>query len=98
DCQGIHGHIKIGPDGTAYVPNVSCGANQALVVSENNGATWSIRKLPQSSAADRDPSVAVGDDSTVYFAYQNGDGHSRVAVSRDKGMTWDSDTDVGVQL
>ena len=98
DCGGIHGHIKIGPDGTAYVPNVGCGANQAVIVSENNGITWSIRKLPQSLASDRDPSVAVGSDNTLYFAYQNADGHSHVAVSRDKGRTWSEDTDIGLQL
>jgi hypothetical protein len=98
DCGGIHGHVKIGPDGTAYVPNVGCGDNQALVVSEDNGITWSIRKLPQSSASDRDPSVAIGSDNTVYFSYQNADGHSHVAVSTDKGLTWERDTDVGEQL
>ncbi|MFN2531749.1 MAG: hypothetical protein ABR555_10655 [Pyrinomonadaceae bacterium] len=98
DCGGIHGHIKIGPDGTAYVPNVSCGDNQAVVVSENNGISWAIRKIPSSSAADRDPAVAVGSDSTLYFAYQNSDGHSHVAVSRDKGLHWTNDTDIGAPL
>lgn len=98
DCGGIHGHIKIGPDGTAYVPNVGCGENQALVVSEDNGVTWAIRKVPTAAASDRDPSVAVGSDSTVYFSYQNSDGHSHVAVSRDKGLNWENDTDIGAQL
>ncbi len=98
DCGGIHGHIKIGPDGTAYVPNVGCGANQALVVSEDNGVTWAVRKVPTSAASDRDPSVAVGSDSTVYFSYQNSDGHSHVAVSRDKGLNWENDIDIGAQL
>lgn len=98
DCGGIHGHIKIGPDGTAYVPNVGCGANQGLIVSEDNGITWSIRKVTTSSAADRDPSVAIGSDGTVYFSYQNSDGHSHVVVSRDKGLTWENDTDIGEQL
>jgi len=98
DCGGIHGHIKIGPDGTAYIPNVGCGENQALIVSEDNGITWNIRKLPQSTVADRDPSVAVGRDNTVYFSYQSGDRHSHVAVSRDKGLTWEHDTDIGAQL
>jgi hypothetical protein len=101
DCGGLHGHIKIGPDGTAYVPNVSCAGKQAVVVSENNGLTWSVRRIPTSVNADRDPSVAIGGtsaDNTVYFAYQNADGHSHVAVSRDHGLTWESDTDVGAQL
>ena len=102
DCVGIHGHIKVGRDGTAYVPNEKCyfadGDHQGLVVSEDNGASWTVRSVTPSTPGDRDPSVAVADDGTVYFAYQASDGHSHVAVSRDKGLTWDSDTDVGAQL
>src|SRR5438270_3297110 len=46
DCAGLHGHIKVAPDGTVYVPNVGCGgsvpfhetgAQQAVIVSEDNG-------------------------------------------------------------
>jgi hypothetical protein len=33
DCGGLHGHIKVGPDGTAYVPNKNCGSGNAAVVS-----------------------------------------------------------------
>ena len=33
----------------------------------------------------------------MYFGYQAGDGHSHVAVSKDKGLTWISDSDVGAQ-
>jgi len=102
DCVGIHGHIKIARDGTAYVPNEQCyfadGNHQGLVVSENNGASWTVRPVTTSTTGDRDPSVAVADDGTVYFAYQANDGHSHVAVSHDKGLTWESDTDVGAQL
>ncbi|HET7711177.1 MAG TPA: sialidase family protein, partial [Thermoanaerobaculia bacterium] len=87
-CGGLHGHIKIGSDGTAYVPNRGCGGKQGLVVSENNGVTWAIRKVPDSTAGDRDPSVAVARDGTVYYAYQDAEGLSKVAVSKDKGRTW----------
>ena len=27
-CGGLHGHIKVGPDGTAYLPNKDCGTNK----------------------------------------------------------------------
>ncbi|HEV2826757.1 MAG TPA: sialidase family protein [Pyrinomonadaceae bacterium] len=109
DCGGLHGHIKIGPDGTAYVPNRAChgdpstliheGGKPGLIVSEDNGITWQIRMLEHATTIPaRDPSVAIGSDGTVYFAYQAGDGHSRVAVSRDKGVSWTDDTDIGAQL
>ena len=48
DCDaGLHGHIKVAADGTAYVPSKGCGGQQAVVVSENNGLTWDVRKVPQ---------------------------------------------------
>jgi hypothetical protein len=109
DCAGIHGHVKIGRDGTAYVPNRGCGgdlpfhsgvnARQAIAVSENNGLSWTVRQVPTATTkGDRDPSIAVADDGTVYFAYQARDGHSHVVVSHDKGVTWVNDIDVGAQL
>ncbi|MFN2599017.1 MAG: hypothetical protein ABR563_17735 [Pyrinomonadaceae bacterium] len=96
DCDaGLHGHIKVAADGTAYVPSKGCGGQQAVLVTENNGLTWDIRKLPGSVEGESDPSVGIGEDGTVYFAYSNGDGHARVAVSRDKGHTWTDDQDLG---
>jgi hypothetical protein len=96
-CGGLHGHIKVSPDGTVYVPNKSCGGNQAVAVSEDNGLTWEVRKIPNSKPGDTDPSVGFGADGTVYFGYANGDGHARTAVSHDKGRTWVNDQDVGAQ-
>ncbi|MDT7603749.1 MAG: hypothetical protein QOF61_1746, partial [Acidobacteriota bacterium] len=96
DCSaGLHGHLKVAADGTAYVPSKGCGGQQAVVVTENNGLTWDIRKLPGSVEGETDPSVGIGEDGTVYFAYSNGDGHARVAVSHDKGHTWADDQDLG---
>ncbi|MBM0225212.1 sialidase family protein [Micromonospora sp. ATA51] len=95
DCGGLHGHVKVSPkDGTVYVPNKGCGGNQAVALSEDNGLTWQVRKVPTSLPADSDPSVGIGSDGTVYFGYQNADGHAHVAVSHDKGRTWESDQDV----
>src|SRR2546423_13704976 len=58
-CAGLHGHIKVSPkDGTVYVPNMGCGgavpfhetgAQQAGVVSGDNGINWNIRAVPDST-------------------------------------------------
>ena len=94
DCgAGLHGHIKVAPDGTAYVPSKGCGGQQAVVVSENNGLSWEVRKVPGSREGESDPSVGIGADGSVYFAYANGDGHQRVAVSHDEGKSWPADLD-----
>jgi hypothetical protein len=105
NCTGLHGHIKVGPDGTAYVPNRGCGGtdtlfhtdgNQAAIVSEDNGATWNIRAIPNSQAAAGDPAVTIGKGNKLYFAYANSDIHPAVAVSDDHGVSWHNIADVGV--
>ena len=94
-CDGLHGHIKVAPDGTVYVPNKSCGGKQGVAVSEDNGLSWTIRTVDGSTPGDTDPSVGIGADGTVYFGYADGDGHARVAVSHDRGATWQHVQDVG---
>ncbi|MET7520263.1 sialidase family protein [Streptomyces sp. NPDC005480] len=98
DCGGLHGHVKVAPDGTVYVPNKGCGGNQAVAVSEDNGLTWSVRKNPSSTPGDSDPSVGIGAGGTLYMGYQNSDGTARIAVSHDKGKTWLYDQNVGGSL
>jgi hypothetical protein len=97
-CGGLHGHVKVGPDGTVYVPNKACGGHQGVVVSEDNGLTWSVRTVPSSTNGAWDPSVAIGADNTVYLGYDDGDGHAKVAVSHDHGQTWTNIHDLGHNL
>ncbi len=106
-CGGIHGHVKVAPDGTVYVPNRGCNGVQSLVVSDNAGTTWTVRPVQGTgfSAAPPpvilDPSVAIASDGTLYFAYVSGAvadaGHVHVAVSHNRGQTWTNDTDIGAQ-
>ena len=105
DCDGLHGHIKVGPDGTVYVPDKACGGvvpllnggNAAAIVSEDNGTTWSIRPIPDASTpGEWDPSIGVATDGTVYLGYQGVDGHARIAVSHDRGLHWSPSVDVGI--
>ncbi|MEU6366630.1 sialidase family protein [Streptomyces sp. NPDC046931] len=98
DCGGLHGHVKVAPDGTVYVPNKGCGGNQAVAVSEDNGLTWTVRKNTSSTPGDSDPSVGIGAGGTAYMGYQDSDGTARVAVSHDKGKTWLYDQNVGASL
>ena len=83
ECRGIHGHVKVAPDGTAYVPVNGCGGTdlvdhsdgeQAVAVSENNGLTWEVRQVKGAAPGSWDPSVGIGADGTVYFGYM-ADGH-----------------------
>lgn len=95
ECGGLHGHIKVGPDGTAYVPNKNCGGEQAVAVSTDNGLTWAVRRVPGSHAGDSDPSAAVANDGTLYLGWADGSQHPYVAVSHDNGETWTNIQNVG---
>jgi len=92
-CGGIHGHIKVAPDGTVYFPNKNCGGKAAAVVSEDNGLNWQIRPIPTSSSIGgiSDPSLGVGADGRIYMSYTSAARQARVAVSDDRGLTWHDD-------
>src|SRR5258708_26588740 len=60
-CSALHGHLRVGPDGTAYLPLKGCGGTfttnngtnteyfggqPALSISADNGTTWTIHKVP----------------------------------------------------
>ncbi|MBV9611998.1 MAG: hypothetical protein JO091_05975 [Acidobacteriaceae bacterium] len=98
-CGGIHGHVKVAPDGTVYIPNRGCGPNQAVAVSADNGLTWAVRPIPDSTPAiGNDPSVGVASDGTIYFGYQDGSGAPKIAVSHDQGKNWSASVEAGAQL
>lgn len=97
-CGGLHGHVKVAPDGTVYLPNKGCGTAQAVVVSENNGLNWTIRPIPGSVSGSSDPSVGTGSSGRVYFGYADGDTKAAITTSTNKGVTWTQPLDVGAAL
>ncbi len=92
-CGGLHGHIKVGPDGTVYIPNKSCGTDTGVAVSQDNGLTWTVKTIPGSGSGGTDPSIGIGSDNTIYLGYQNAANIPHIAVSTDHGDTW-HDVDV----
>jgi hypothetical protein len=94
-CTGLHGHVKVGPDGTAYVPNKNCGGKQGVVVSEDNGITWNVRTVPNSLAGGSDPSLGISKNGRVYFGFPDNNNAPVVAISDDHGNSWHDVKDVG---
>ena len=95
-CGGLHGHVKVGADGTVFVPNKSCSGSQGLVVSQDNGLTFTVQAVTGSTPGSSDPSVGVGAKGRVYFGYTDGSGHPKIEVSDDNGVSWHYNQDVGV--
>jgi hypothetical protein len=84
-CGGLHGHIRVAPDGTALMPNQNCDsapsadgatgnfAHQAAIVSTDNGSSWTVRAVPDSVSTLRsDPSVSADAANKLYFGYEYG--------------------------
>lgn len=92
-CGGLHGHVKVGPDGTAYVPNKNCQGLQGVAVSTNSGTTWSVRTVPGSASGETDPHLDIGPDNKLYFAYDAGSTY--VTTSTDRGQTWSPPINLG---
>ncbi|MEP6601262.1 MAG: hypothetical protein ABJB49_05560 [Nitrospirota bacterium] len=116
ECVGLHGHLKVTPKtpattvngqaGTVFLPNGGCSGLGAVVVSENNGITWTVRPVPQTAAntSFQDPAVGIDDNGRVYFAMSSlvpgptGDSQMLVATSDDNGQSWQNIFDVSTVL
>lgn len=101
-CGGLHGHVRVSPDGTAYVANEKCmdgnGVSRpGVAASIDNGLSWVVQTVPdgKSISPGTDPSVAAGPNNTIYFGYVNGDGHAKIATSADRGLHWSKSRDAG---
>jgi hypothetical protein len=83
-CGGLHGHIHVALDGTAWLPVNQCASQQGGAFSINAGATWNefivtgnndvnggapFAATAQTHGAD--PSVGLDANSTAYYCYVN---------------------------
>ncbi|MDB6057564.1 MAG: hypothetical protein JWO95_1408 [Verrucomicrobiales bacterium] len=100
-CGGLHGHVKVSPkDGTVYVPFNTCDGVGSVIVSEDNGMTWTIRHAQNGvvsaapSASFQDPAVSIDANGRVYFAIANNDTATAVLTSDDHGQSWQNLADV----
>ena len=98
-CGGLHGHIKVGPNGTAYVPNADCGGKAGASYTTDNGTTWKVLTVPDSSTQDEsDPSIGIDANNTVYLGYDSNaaggsDSHPMISIRRNG--SWTPSVDVG---
>src|SRR5438046_1037101 len=108
-CGGLHGHIHVAPDGTAWLPVNQCSGLQGGVFSTDGGVTWNTFTVPNavSQIQGADPSIAIDSDSNLYYAYVNNEpvsagnppeGHARVVKGHrnaDNTVTWSNYFDIG---
>ena len=87
-CSALHGHLRVGLDGTVYLPLKGCGGqptaenltntefwggHPALSVSTDNGVTWTVRTVAGGNNQDEsDPSVDTDRAGSVYLGWEDG--------------------------
>jgi hypothetical protein len=105
ECNAPHGHVSVTRDGTAYLPPLSCvDGTMAAAVSEDDGLTWRVAKVPGSvtDGSSGNPSVGVSDGGAAYLAWGGLDDERNlrpyVAVTRDRGRTWSRPAVLGAGL
>ena len=66
-----HGHVKVGGDGTVYVPmNNSCQGTEGVSLSIDAGETWHYLQVPGTVNGRWDSSIAIASDGkTIYYGY-----------------------------
>ncbi|HMC70450.1 MAG TPA: fibronectin type III domain-containing protein, partial [Mycobacteriales bacterium] len=71
DGCGNHGHVKVGADGTVYVPmNNSCEGHEGVSLSIDAGETWHYIIVPATAGGRWDSSIAIANDGkTIYYGY-----------------------------
>lgn len=92
-CGGLHGHVVVGRDGTAYVPNGNCGNpgaggnGQGVHRSATNGLLWATSYIPGTVPERSDPVIAEDRAGTIWVAMSNG-GKPMVSKSTDRGISY----------
>src|SRR6266446_8507584 len=84
-CGGLHGHARIAPNGTAWLPDNSCRGVQGgavstdanitpwteFVVKGNNDVNGGAPFTSTSQVDGADPSIAIDSDNVAYYCYVN---------------------------
>lgn len=89
------GHVKMAPDGTAYVGNLACHLAR-IGISRDDGRAWKTVIVDNTSwpeerpnaALDHEANVAIDAAGIVYYAFIGSDDLPRLSVSLDGGETW----------
>ncbi|MHB8632850.1 MAG: sialidase family protein [Thermoplasmatota archaeon] len=88
-CGGINGVPASGPDGTVYVPITLGCPGPVVMVTKDNGLTWTEHDGPTTHGAEElDPVVATTPDGTSYMLYRGSDHLQYLARSTDGFATW----------
>ena len=93
---GFHGSVHVAPNGTAYLPFLTCGNNNGVAVTTDNGLTWTSRPITGATSPGFgfDPDVATTPSSWAWVAYPTAGYGVGVALTKNAGANWTNFGDV----
>lgn len=95
-CGGLHGHGRVGGDGSIYLPRHVCGV-PTLAISRDEGRSWQRVNVAELAAdQNQDPSLAIDERGNLFYLWIGAEDRlPYLAVSRDQGETWSKPVAVG---
>lgn len=103
ECDESNGHLKVGPDGTLYLPRKNCGGAQ-LAISRDDAQTWTEvlvddtvwqEGVEEAALHDHEAHIAIDADNNLYYFWIGDDHLPYLATSTDGGATWSAPIAVG---
>jgi hypothetical protein len=96
-CLPFAGAIHVDAAGVVYLPLEHCGGAQGVAVSDDNGQTWRVMRVPGVNDGDQTydqfPDVASDGGGRAYYAASSR-GRPVVSTSDDHGGHWSAPVDV----
>jgi len=92
-CLAITGHVEADHEGRVYLP-LSCGGQPHLAVTENDGVTWTLRRISDKAMDGHDVDLGVDDANGLYAVWNGLEGKVWYAHSEDLGRSWSKAIDV----
>ncbi|HEX8085562.1 MAG TPA: sialidase family protein [Solirubrobacteraceae bacterium] len=88
-CDGAGAHGIVAPNGNVLVPRGWCGPPM-IAVSEDEGATWTRRRVSPRDMApfEHETTVAADTAGNLYYGFVADDYKPYLVISRDGGNTW----------
>lgn len=100
-CSGLTAHGITGPDGVVYLASTTCSNGAVddtvpeIAISRDGAITWDRVRIPTASdVLGHEVQVALDAAGSLYAAWPDIAGVTRLSVSHDDGRTWSPDIPV----
>lgn len=93
-CAGLTAHLRAGPDGKMYLPKADCPGGPTIMVTADDGITWTpIHFQVEHKATDHELGLGIDANNAMYVTWES-KGRVYFTASPDAGKTWLPERDI----